>query len=145
MLAPLSFMINGKQYVVALYAGTTNYYVLPGSIAGGRSAPAKAGDNITLYGIGFGPVTPDTPAGQVVQGQSTLQNTLQVSFGGVAAKVTYKGLTPGYLGLYQFNVVVPNVPLRSSHSGYVYFERDRRPSDPVYRRSVILKNGHPRF
>lgn len=24
--------------------------------------------------------------------------------------MTYKGFAPGYLGLYQFNVVVPNVP-----------------------------------
>ena len=40
-------------------------YVLPiGAIAGVTSRPAKAGDTISLYGVGFGPVTPNIPAGQ---------------------------------------------------------------------------------
>jgi uncharacterized protein (TIGR03437 family) len=54
-------------------------------------------------------VTPDTPAGQIVQQTNALQSTLQVYFAGIPANVTYAGLTPGYVGLYQFNVVVPNV------------------------------------
>jgi uncharacterized protein (TIGR03437 family) len=33
----------------------------------------------------------------------------QISFAGMPASVPYAGLVPGYLGLYQFNVVVPNV------------------------------------
>ena len=33
----------------------------------------------------------------------------QVYFGNTPATVTYAGLAPGTLGLYQFNVVVPNV------------------------------------
>jgi len=63
-----------------------------------------------LYGVGFGNVTPFTPAGQIVQQTNTLSNPFQVSFGGMAASVTYQGLAPGYVGLYQFNVIVPNVP-----------------------------------
>jgi uncharacterized protein (TIGR03437 family) len=31
-------------------------------------------------------------------------------FGGTEAQVTYSGLAPNYVGLYQFNVVVPAVP-----------------------------------
>jgi uncharacterized protein (TIGR03437 family) len=43
---------------------------------------------------------------------------VQFFFGDVSARVDYAGLAPGYVGLYQFNVVVPagtssgDVPLR---------------------------------
>ena len=70
---------------------------------------ARPGDNITLYGIGFGPVTPNILAGQIVQQTNALQSPFQVFFGGVQANVTYAGFAPGYVGLYQINVVVPNV------------------------------------
>ena len=109
LLAPPAFILKGQQNVVALFSGTLTY-VLPVNVAGVVTARARPGDNITLYGIGFGTVTPDTPAGQIVQQTNSLQSDLQVSFGGVPANVTYKGFAPGYVGLYQFNVVVPNVP-----------------------------------
>ena len=79
------------------------------AIAGVRSRPARVGETITLYGVGFGPVTPAIAAGQVVQGSNMLSAPLQVFFGGVRATVTYAGLAPGAVGLYQFNVVVPAV------------------------------------
>ena len=108
LLAPLSFIINGAQNVVALFSNTLTY-VLPNKVSGAATARAKVGDNLTLYGIGFGPVTPDIPAGQIVQQTNKLQANLQVTFAGVPAAVNYAGFAPGYVGLYQFNVVVPNV------------------------------------
>jgi uncharacterized protein (TIGR03437 family) len=106
-LAPPSFILNGGQYVVALFSGTLTY-VLPVPLAGVQTLRAKPGDNITLYGIGFGPVTPNIPAGQIVSQNNALQS-FQVYFNGTPATVTYAGLAPNYVGLYQFNVVVPNV------------------------------------
>ena len=82
LLAPLSFDVQGSQNVVALFANTLTY-VLPVTIPGVKTARAQPGDKLTLYGIGFGQSIPST--------------------------VTYSGLAPGYVGLYQFNVVVPNV------------------------------------
>jgi uncharacterized protein (TIGR03437 family) len=108
LLAPPSFILGGVQDVVALFSGTLTY-VLPVKLPGVVSARARAGDNITLYGIGFGTVTPDIPAGQIVEQTNALQSAFQVYFGGVPANVTYAGFAPGYVGLYQFNVVVPNV------------------------------------
>ena len=35
---------------------------------------------------------------------------LLVFFGPTQATVTYAGNAPGYIGLYQINVVVPNIP-----------------------------------
>jgi uncharacterized protein (TIGR03437 family) len=105
--APASFNIGGSQYVVALFADGT--YVLPeGAIAGLNSRPAQPDDEIVLYGIGFGPVTPTIPAGQLVQQANTLASSLQMSIGGVpVTNVPYAGSAPGFTGLYQFNIVVP--------------------------------------
>jgi uncharacterized protein (TIGR03437 family) len=94
--------------VVALLSNTLTY-VLPAQLSGVQTTKARPGQSITMYGVGFGPVTPDTPAGLIVQSADQLQSTLQVSFAGIPATVTYAGLTPGFVGLYQFNVTVPNV------------------------------------
>jgi uncharacterized protein (TIGR03437 family) len=83
--------------------------VLPtGAISGINSQPAKPGDTITLYGVGFGAVTPNVPAGQIAQGLTALPS-FNISIGGVPATVRYAGLAPNYVGLYQFNVVVPSI------------------------------------
>ena len=108
LLAPISFLIKGQQYVVALFSNT-NIYVLPVAVSGIPTARARAGDSITMYGIGFGPVTPNIPAGQLVQQTNQLQNSFTVTFANVPANVTYAGLTPTIVGLYQFNVTVPTV------------------------------------
>ena len=108
LLAPPAFLLKGTQNVVALFANTLTY-VLPVSVPGAVTARAKVGDVLTLYGIGFGTVTPDIPAGQIVQQTNALASTLQISFAGIPANVSYAGFAPGYVGLYQFNVTVPNV------------------------------------
>jgi uncharacterized protein (TIGR03437 family) len=53
-------------------------------------------------------VTPNIPAGQIVKQSSSLPS-FQISIGGAPATVMYAGLAPNTIGLYQFNVVVPNV------------------------------------
>jgi uncharacterized protein (TIGR03437 family) len=105
---PGTFVINGKQYVAALFSDGS--FALPqNAIPGVASRPAKAGETITFYGIGFGPVIPDFPAGTVVTQQNTLKTPLQFLFGNTAVTPGYFGLAPSFTGLYQFNVVVPNV------------------------------------
>jgi len=105
--APPSFNIGGTQYVVALFADGT--YVLPkGAIPGLNSRPAQPGDEIVLYGIGFGPVAPSIPAGQLVQQANTLASDFSMSIGGTpVTNMPYSGLAPNFTGLYQFNIVVP--------------------------------------
>jgi uncharacterized protein (TIGR03437 family) len=109
LLAPASFKVGTSQYVVALLPDGT--YALPaGSIAGVTSRPAHPGETITMYGIGFGPVTPNFAAGQIVTQQNQLELPLAISFGQAPAQLSYAGLAPTLVGLYQFNVVVPTVP-----------------------------------
>jgi uncharacterized protein (TIGR03437 family) len=106
LLAPANFKIGSTQYVTALFADGS--YVLPvGAVSGLTSQPAKAGDEIVLYGVGFGPVTPSIPAGQLV-GEANSIADFKVSIGGVPCTVQYDGLAPNYTGLYQFNVTVPS-------------------------------------
>jgi uncharacterized protein (TIGR03437 family) len=108
LLAPPNFSVGGVQYAVAQFGDGT--YVLPtGAISGLTSRPAVPGDIIVIYGVGFGPVTPDIPAGQLVQFSNTLAYSFQIFIGGVAAQAVYDGLAPNYTGLYQLNITVPNV------------------------------------
>ena len=121
ILSPPSFNVNGVAYAVAIF--TDGAYALPtGAIAGVTSRPAKPGDVLTLYGVGFGPVTPAIPAGQLVQQTNMLSLPLQLSIGGVPAPVLYDGLAPDFTGLYQLNVMIPaaapgNVALTFSLNG----------------------------
>lgn len=109
LLAPYSFNIGGKQYVVALFPHNVTFVLPPGAISGVPSRRAIPGDIITLWGIGFGPVTPNIPAGQIVQQTNTLAAPLHILFGQTEAALQYDGLSPNAVGLYQFNLVVPNV------------------------------------
>lgn len=108
LLAPSNFKIGGTQYVVAQFADGS-YVLPPGAIPGLTSQRAQPGDTIVIYGIGFGSVTPSIPPGQLVEQLNTLAEPLTISFGGMAATVAYDGLASSYMGLYQFNMVVPKV------------------------------------
>lgn len=108
LLAPSVFDVQGTQYAVALFPNQL-YVLPPNAISGVASARALPGNTILLYGIGFGPVTPDNPAGVIEQTTNSLTGTLDVQIGGTTAQVSYAGLTPSFVGLYQFNVVIPQV------------------------------------
>jgi uncharacterized protein (TIGR03437 family) len=109
LLAPTSFDIATYQYAVALFPDNATYVLPSGAIAGVPSRPAKAGDTITLYGVGFGAVMPNIPAGQIVLASNSLAMPLILQFGSTEATVTYAGQAPGAIGLYQFNVIVPKL------------------------------------
>jgi uncharacterized protein (TIGR03437 family) len=109
LLAPLAFNLKAGQYIGAVFPDAVTFVLPPGAVPGVPSTRAKPGDVITFYGVGFGTVTPNIPAGQIVSQANSLSGTFQASFAGIPATGTFSGLTGGYLGLYQFNLVVPNV------------------------------------
>jgi uncharacterized protein (TIGR03437 family) len=111
LYAPSQLLIGGNQYAGAVFPDFTTWGLPPGAVTGLTSQRAKPGDNIILFGIGFGPVTTNLPAGQIAQGTGNTLPTgsFQISFDGTPATVNYAGLSPDSVGLYQFNVVVPNV------------------------------------
>src|SRR5438874_13792619 len=88
------------------------------------SNPASKGSVISLYGTGPGQVSPAVPDGTVAPGLPgaltvavptsdgvacvTNQPSMCVGIGGnTFGNVQFSGLAPGYIGLWQINVVVP--------------------------------------
>ena len=107
LLAPASFKVGDKQYAAALHA-VGGGLVGNGTVPNVPNAPAVAGETLTFYGVGFGPVTEGSPiAGQIAQGQTSVSVPVEFEIGGMRAQVSYGGLAPNLVGVYQFNVVVP--------------------------------------
>jgi uncharacterized protein (TIGR03437 family) len=109
VLAPASFKIGGKQYLVAQFSDLT--FVGPTTLfpasSGVKTRPAKPGDGLTVYGIGFGEVDPAQTPGVIVSSLNKIAAPVTLSFGTRAATLSYAGLAPNYVGLYQFNFTVP--------------------------------------
>jgi uncharacterized protein (TIGR03437 family) len=95
--APAFLTVDGS-HVAALHSD----YSLVSS-----AAPAKPGETILLYGVGFGQTNPPQASGQVVTAAVPLANDVQITIGGATATATFAGLVQS--GLYQFNVTVPSV------------------------------------
>ena len=109
-LAPANYTANGTQYMVATFA-SDGAYVLntsTGAAFGLNSRPAKPGDLIVAYGVGFGDVTPSILPGVVVGASNALVNPIALSFGSTPATLSYSGLAGSFVGLYEFYITVPS-------------------------------------
>ena len=103
---------------VPVSAAQPGIFVLDGSSNGGTHAngsivtaasPAAAREIVILYLTGLGSVNNQPAAGQPAS-STTLSPTIlppQVFIGGFNAAVSFSGLTPGFIGLYQINVEIP--------------------------------------
>ena len=91
-------------------ANTTTFAAPLGAIIGAASRPATTGDILTIYCSGLGAVT-NRPADGFAAGRgSSLSNVLAhvtVTIGGTSAPVSFAGLAPAFVGLYQVNVSLP--------------------------------------
>jgi len=107
--APALFTTNqgGSGQASTLIAGTASLAAPKGAVAGSR--PARIGEYIEIYATGLGDVSNRPSLGAASSGEP-LAGTLApptVTVGGVPAEVTFSGLAPGYAGLYQVNVRIP--------------------------------------
>jgi uncharacterized protein (TIGR03437 family) len=87
------------------YGGGTYDLLGPSGAFPYNTRPAKAGEILLLYGVGFGPTSPRVPAGQPFTGAAPTNSPVTITIGGVAANVAFSGITAA--GLYQFNLTVP--------------------------------------
>jgi uncharacterized protein (TIGR03437 family) len=98
---------NGQDPVAAIEAVSGAYVGAPGLIAGATFAPAKAGDVLTAFGVGWGPTTSTEPVGTIDTAAEALTSPYKLTLGGVPVDVSYAGLAPNYAGVYQINFTVP--------------------------------------
>ncbi len=108
MLAPASFQFGGQQFLAAQHKDGT--FVGPVVLLNGVILTAAVpGEALTAYGIGFGDVTPSLNPGVIPSSAATLSDP-RVIVGTSSAQITYAGIVPGSIGLYQFNFIVPDLP-----------------------------------
>ena len=98
---------------ISVYANNRAVVVNEGGSVNSGSAPARVGDEVVLYFTGGGPVN---ASGNLVTGSPSPSGLSPVSgsnptvtVGGQSATVKYMGLTPGSIGLYQTNFIVPQL------------------------------------
>ena len=90
-------------------ANTSTYAAPAGSISGSATRAVKPGEFITIYCTGLGAVS-NPPAPGTAASNNPLSHTLttpKVTIGGEEATVSFAGLSPGYVGLYQVNAQLP--------------------------------------
>jgi uncharacterized protein (TIGR03437 family) len=104
------FRATASAYVAGTHAGGS--YLAGAALVqqGISGTPAKPGETIEIYGTGFGATEPPISATALVPSALPLANLqeLRVRIGGVDARIAFAGLISP--GVYQFNVVVPEVP-----------------------------------
>ncbi len=92
---------------------------VPESVAGHESRPARPGDVVTLFGTGFGPVSPALGTGEIsTTPRSLAANMFSASIGTLqlpATDLLYAGLTPYSTGLYQVTMRIPEAAPEGSH------------------------------
>jgi uncharacterized protein (TIGR03437 family) len=94
---PGVFLVNGQG---AIFHEDFSYVT--------SSSPASAGETIIIYCTGLGAVNPQVETGfPAPTSPLAISATPTVTIGGVSAQVSFSGLAPGFAGLYQINVMVP--------------------------------------
>jgi uncharacterized protein (TIGR03118 family) len=97
LVAPGFFLADTAGHIAAIHGSGTLI---------SATAPAAPGEEIALYGTGFGATNPAVVNGQVLAGASPLVVPPVITFNGTSADVVFAGLTA--TGLYQFNLTVPS-------------------------------------
>ncbi len=124
--APALFTTNsqGTGQAAALIGGSLAAPI--GAFPGSR--PAQPGESVSVFCTGLGNVTnaPEPGAPAVSNPLSHTLNTPIVTLGSQQIEVTFSGLAPGFVGLYQVNIQIPSgapsgsaVPLALSIGGVV--------------------------
>ena len=108
LIAPVQpglFELGDGQGAVSI-ANTLILVAPVGSIPGRETRPAESGEFLSIFCTGLGVTNPTVAAGEPGAGEA-VSTPVTATIGGVPASVSFAGLAPGFVGLYQVNVVVP--------------------------------------
>jgi uncharacterized protein (TIGR03437 family) len=128
----------GLRYGIIVNADGT--LPLPANIKLGTyvSKPVRAGETLVIYAIGFGRTNPAVESGAASPSSPLAQlSNVIVRFGvpglfdsSIPQQAAFAGLTPGFVGLYQINVQVPEgVPTLDDYD--LSIEYNNQPSNRV--------------
>ena len=98
--------------------------------------PVARGQFISLFGTGIGPVPNAPPDGQAASGAVPASDFPQVLIGAnatafvPAADITYSGLAPGLVGVWQINIMIPSTAPTGSSIPIKLFEDSIPNIDP---------------
>ncbi|MGB7722530.1 MAG: hypothetical protein WBL65_21705, partial [Bryobacteraceae bacterium] len=83
------------------------------------TSPVIAGETISLYATGLGALSVNLPIGAPGPTAPTAATAglPQILLGGAPLAVTFSGLAPGYVGLYQVNASIPSAPAQGGFTG----------------------------
>ena len=96
--APGLFVIQGGAGAILNQDGSLNT----------PAAPESRGRAVVVYGTGQGLVEPLIPTGGPASGASlSVRGGVTATVGGQPAQVLFAGLAPGFVGLFQVNVLLP--------------------------------------
>ncbi len=106
-LTPAFLTIDAQGHVAALHVDNSLLGPAEISVPGYTFTPAKPGEIVQLYAVGFGQSNP--PITDQLSGRGPLPSLPSVTIGGLPATVGFAGISG--VGLYQLNVTVPaNAP-----------------------------------
>jgi uncharacterized protein (TIGR03437 family) len=103
-----AFAPGGGNPVAAISA-TSGEYIGPPNL-GPAFRPARPGEIVSAFGVGFGMTSPEVMPGTTIPTVAPVMGRLAVLLGGIPlarADILYVGLAPGFYGLYQVNFRVP--------------------------------------
>ncbi len=96
------------------------------------SNPARPGEVVIVYATGLGATNPPVKTGEASPSDPAARaiEAVTVYIGGVAVSADFAGLTPGFVGLYQVNVRIPdNAPVGEAVE--IYLEQNQISSNKV--------------
>ena len=108
-LAPALLVASDNKYLVTSrgdnpLAGRVDHFP---SASFPAPVGVQAGDVVSFYGSGFGPVDPAITDGVLQAASSAMTTPLTLTIGGRTVQTSFAGLAPGFAGVYQFKTTVP--------------------------------------
>lgn len=96
------------SYAVATHADYS--LAVKNGVLSGTTVPAAPGEIITLWGAGFGPTNPAVPQGVETPAGVTYYTSspVAVTLGGTPVTVYGAALAPGFAGLFQVSIQIPD-------------------------------------